>query len=143
MTIAGIYQKERISSMSAAIRIENLSKSFGWTARRRVQAVKNLSLEVPAGKIYGFLGPNGAGKSTTIRMMLDLIHPDQGDVFLFGKHVQREREVLKRVGSLVEGATFYDFLTGRRNLEVLSLTSNMEVSRSHIDDLLKLVGMTN
>ena len=124
-----------------AIRIENLHKHFGRREKKRVQAVKNLTLEVAAGQVYGFLGPNGAGKTTTIRMILDLIRPSQGDVYLFGKHVQRERDVLSRVGSLVEGATFYDFLTGRNNLEVSALTSNLDLPPSRFDEVLEMVDM--
>lgn len=128
-------------SHSVAIHIENLHKHFGRRQSKRVQAVKNLNLEVATGQVYGFLGPNGAGKTTTIRMLLDLIRPSQGDVYLFGQHVRRERAVLSRVGAMVEGATFYDFLTGRRNLEVFALTSNLDLPASRFDDVLKLVDM--
>lgn len=106
-----------------------------------MQAVEDLSLEVATGQVYGFLGPNGAGKTTTIRMLLDLIRPDRGDVFIFGQHVRREHTVLRRVGSLVEGASFYDFLTGRRNLEVLALTSNLDLPTAQFDAVLDLVDM--
>lgn len=123
------------------IAIQNVSKVFKRALRGPVQAVNNLSLEVPPGTVYGFLGPNGAGKTTTIRMVLDLIRPNQGDVYVFGKHVQRERSVLRRVGAQVEHATFYPFLTGRRNLEVLCLTANMQQYLPRIDELLTLVGM--
>jgi ABC-2 type transport system ATP-binding protein len=124
-----------------AIRIENLHKHCGRSEQKRVQAVKNLNLEVAAGQVYGFLGPNGAGKTTTIRMILDLIRPNQGDVYLFGQPVRREREVLSRVGSLVEGATVYPFLTGRNNLEVLALTSNLNLPPSRFDEVLEMVDM--
>jgi ABC-2 type transport system ATP-binding protein len=128
-------------SESAAIRIENLHKQFGKRRSKCIQAVKNLNLEVAAGQVFGFLGPNGAGKTTTIRMLLDLIRPNQGDVYLFGKHVRRERAVLNRVGAMVEGAAFYNFLTGRRNLEVLALTSSLDVPETRFDEALKLVDM--
>lgn len=128
-------------SDSIAIRIENLHKHFGRRRSKRVQAVKNLNLEVATGQVYGFLGPNGAGKTTTIRMLLDLIRPNQGDVYLFGQHVRRQRSVLRRVGSLVEGASFYDFLTGRRNLEVFALTSNLDLPKERFDEVLELVDM--
>jgi ABC-2 type transport system ATP-binding protein len=127
----------------ATIVVQNVSKSFKRTFRSHVQAVKNLSLEVQAGTVYGFLGPNGAGKTTTIRMLLDLIRPNEGDVYLFGKHVQRERSVLARVGAQVEHASFYPFLTGRRNLEVLCLTANMEQYLPSIDSLLEQVNMAD
>ncbi|MBZ0305241.1 MAG: ABC transporter ATP-binding protein [Anaerolineae bacterium] len=123
-----------------AIRIENLSKSFGWL--KKVEAVKNLSLEVETGQVYGLLGWNGAGKTTTIRMILDLVRPDEGDVFIFDKHVHREHSILNKVGAQVEGANFYNFLSGRRNLKVLALTGNMDNPEPHIDELLELVGMT-
>ena len=128
-------------SDSIAIRIENLHKHFGRRRKKRVQAVKNLSLEVAAGQVYGFLGPNGAGKTTTIRMLLDLIRPNQGDVYLFDQHVRRERGVLGRVGAMVEGATFYNYLTGRRNLQVFALTSNLDLPEARFDKVLALVDM--
>jgi ABC-2 type transport system ATP-binding protein len=128
-------------SHSMAIHIENLYKHFGRRPSKRVQAVKNLSLEVTAGQVYGFLGPNGAGKTTTIRMLLDLIRPSEGDVYLFGQHIQREHAVLSRAGAMVEGATFYDFLTGRRNLEVFALTSNVDLPAARFDEVLTLVDM--
>ena len=128
-------------SDSVAIRIENLHKHFGRRRKKRVQAVKNLSLEVAAGQVYGFLGPNGAGKTTTIRMLLDLIRPNQGDVYLFDQHVRRERGVLGRVGAMVEGATFYNYLTGRRNLQVFALTSNLDLPEARFDKVLALVDM--
>lgn len=126
---------------SIAIRIENLNKRFGWRRKKQVHAVKNLSLEVAAGQVYGFLGPNGAGKTTTIRMILDLIRPNGGNIYLFGQHVRREHAVLRRVGSLVEGAAFYNFLTGRRNMEVMALVANLDIAQAKIDSLLELVGM--
>jgi ABC-2 type transport system ATP-binding protein len=128
-------------SDSKAIRIEKLHKHFGRRRSKRVQAVKDLNLEVATGQVYGFLGPNGAGKTTTIRMLLDLIRPNQGDVYLFGKPVRREHAVLSRVGSMVEGASFYNFLTGRRNLEVFALTSNLDLPEARFDEVLALVDM--
>lgn len=110
-------------SESVAIRIENLSKTFG-RGKKRVQAVRNITLDIKARQVYGFLGPNGAGKTTTIRMLLDLVRPTTGSVYLFGRPVGRAPDTLKRVGALVEGAAFYPFLTGRKNLEVLARTSN-------------------
>ncbi|MCA9933161.1 MAG: ATP-binding cassette domain-containing protein, partial [Anaerolineales bacterium] len=64
-----------------ALRFENLSKIFG-RGKKLVTAVQRVNLEVTAGQVYGFLGPNGAGKSTTIRMILDLIRPTHGEVFV-------------------------------------------------------------
>ncbi|RPJ02896.1 MAG: ABC transporter ATP-binding protein [Chloroflexi bacterium] len=129
-------------SETVAIRIENLSKNFGRRKSKRIQAVKNLNLEVHAGQVYGFLGPNGAGKSTTIRMLLDLILPTEGNAYIFGQHVRREHQILRRVGALVEGATFYNFLNGRRNLEVLARTAN-HYDPARIEMLLGQVGLSH
>jgi ABC-2 type transport system ATP-binding protein len=125
---------------STAIRIENLTKTFGRRVKKRIQAVNHLNLEVQAGQVYGFLGPNGAGKSTTIRMLLDLILPTEGHAFIYGQHVRREHSVLRRVGAIVEGAAFYNFLSGRRNLEVLARTGG-HYDPERIDALLERVGL--
>ena len=126
-------------SQSSAIQLENVSKIFG-RRRKRVEAVRQLSLDVSAGQVFGFLGPNGAGKSTTIRMMMDLIRPSAGNVLLFGQPVQNNLPLLRRVGALVEGATFYDFLTGRKNLEVLARSGGC-YDEARIQTLLEQVGM--
>ncbi|MBI5957861.1 MAG: ABC transporter ATP-binding protein [Chloroflexi bacterium] len=131
-------------SDSVAIRIENLSKTFGlrsFRRKRRVEAVKQLNLEVQAGQVYGFLGPNGAGKTTTIRMLLDLIFPNEGSAFIFGQPVRQRHDVLRRVGAIVEGAMFYNFLSGRKNLEVLARTAN-QYDPQRIENLLEQVGLT-
>ncbi|MCL4238133.1 MAG: ABC transporter ATP-binding protein [Anaerolineae bacterium] len=127
-------------SQTVAIQTRGLNKTFGRRARKRIQAVKDLSLEVPVGQVYGFLGPNGAGKSTTIRMLLGLIYPTSGDAYLYGQHVRRQHGVLRRVGALVEGAAFYPFLSGRRNLEVLARTANC-YDPARIETLLAQVGL--
>lgn len=128
-------------SETIAIRVENLNKYFGMGKSKRVHAVKNLNLEVPSGQVYGFLGPNGAGKTTTIRMLLDLVRPNTGSVSLFGKSVQSERAVLQRVGASVQRIAFYNFLSGRRNLEILALSSNLELPATHYEEVLEIVDM--
>lgn len=118
---------------------DSLSKRFG-RGRKRIEAVKAVNLSVAPGQVYGFLGPNGAGKTTTIRMLLDLLHPTTGRACIYGLDVQRHPEVLRRVGAIVEGASFYNFLTARRNLEVLSRTAD-HYDPARIDRLLVQVGL--
>jgi ABC-2 type transport system ATP-binding protein len=77
-----------------AIDIRKVVKRFG-----EFVAVRELSLEVPRGSVYGLLGPNGAGKTTTIRMILDVLLPDSGTISLFGRP-NTDYGVLDRVGSL-------------------------------------------
>src|SRR5688572_2496759 len=125
--------------MSAPVlELVRLSKTYG---RRKgsVRAVRDVSLSVGAGEVYGFLGPNGAGKSTTIRMLLGLISPTAGEVRLFGQELRRNHAVLRRVGSLVDGGNFYPFMSGRTNLEVLARTHGGGGER--IDALLEQVGL--
>jgi ABC-2 type transport system ATP-binding protein len=120
------------------LELVNLSKTYGRRAGG-VRAVRDVSLTVGAGEVYGFLGPNGAGKSTTIRMLLGLIAPSGGEVRLFGQDLSRDSSGLKRVGSLVDGGAFYPFLSGRRNLEVVARTHGGGADR--IDALLDQVGL--
>ncbi len=95
-----------------------LTKVFGRGSRKKV-AVNNADLLVEPGQVYGFLGPNGAGKTTTIRMLLGLTHPTSGKILVFGQDPYQTPKVLQRVGSLVEGAAFYPYLTGWDNLRVV------------------------
>jgi ABC-2 type transport system ATP-binding protein len=106
-------------------------------------AVKDLSLVVGRGEIFGFLGPNGAGKSTTIRMLLSLISPTHGRVELFGKPLpQKRHDVLSRVGGLVERADFYLYLSARRNLQMVAALMG-GVDATSIETALETVGLAD
>lgn len=97
------------------IRTEALTKSFG-----SVNAVSDLSVDIHKGEIYGFLGLNGAGKTTTIRMLLGMIQPSFGSVFIFGKRVKPgETKIWEKTGHLVEVPYSYPDLTVRENLEIM------------------------
>src|SRR4051794_28084107 len=88
-------------TQAPVLELVNTSKTYGRRGRG-VQAVRDVSLSVGPGEVYGFLGPNGAGKSTTIRMLLGLIAPTGGEVRLFGEDLSRDSSPLRRVGSLVD-----------------------------------------
>jgi ABC-2 type transport system ATP-binding protein len=126
--------------VSAVIRFTELSKVFG-RGDNAVNAVVDLNLEIQPGQVYGFLGPNGAGKTTTIRLMMGLIRPTKGVARIFDLDVRRNPGVLNRVGGLVEDATFYGYLNGRSNLEVLARTSG-DYRPHRIALLLEQVGLT-
>jgi len=128
-----------MESNPIAIRLQNVSKTFG-RGRKAVRAVRNLSLTVEVGQVFGFLGPNGAGKTTTIRMLMDLVRPTVGEIRIYGRSPRRDHAVLQRVGALVETAAFYEFLTGRRNLEVLARTGGWQ-DPARIQALLERVGI--
>lgn len=119
------------------IRTEGLSFSFD-----KQQVVKSLSLQVPAGSIYGFLGPNGAGKTTTIKMLLNLLKTDQGSIHIFGLELQSNRiNILSQIGSLIEQPAIYHHLTGKENL--LNRAMLLQVNENRVDEMLKLVQLTN
>src|SRR5476651_2715838 len=103
--------------------------------------VKNLSLAVPEGSIYGFLGPNGAGKTTTIKLLLNLLPTQVGDIKLFGLDFANHREeILAQVGSLIEQPAIYAHLTGKENL--LNRAILLQVPESRVDEMLALVKLT-
>ena len=120
-----------------AIGTYDLTRSFGFK-----NAVRGLNLQVPAGSIYGFLGPNGAGKTTTIRLILGLIQPSSGSVFLNGREMtlRPHHEELRNVGALVETPALYPNLTGRENLEVTRRLLDVPISR--IDRVLALMELS-
>jgi ABC-2 type transport system ATP-binding protein len=99
----------------APIEVRGLVKRYG-----ELTAVDQVDLTVEAGDVYGYLGPNGAGKTTSLRMMLGLIRPTAGSVRLFGRDPQQTVEALQGVAGFVEAPTFYPYMTGRRNLQLLA-----------------------
>lgn len=83
------------------------------------EIVKDVSIHVKKGEIYGFLGPNGAGKTTVMKMLTNLWKPTYGTVELFGEKLEPDSyEVLKRMGSIIEFPCFYDHMSGRDNLRL-------------------------
>jgi len=112
---------ERASRENLEARMQNVIETNDLTRRfGKLIAVNRVNLRVPQASVYGFLGPNGAGKSTTIRMLLGLIRPDDGEVTIFGQSIRRERlAILGRLGALVEQPACYPHLTGRENLEII------------------------
>ncbi|MEM7145764.1 MAG: ABC transporter ATP-binding protein [Verrucomicrobiota bacterium] len=100
------------------LRFENVTKRFSG---RRAPALDEVSFEVERGEVFGLLGHNGAGKSTAVGIMLGLVHADKGEVFIGGESVQKERErALGKVGAIFETPCFYDYLSGWKNLQMLT-----------------------
>jgi ABC-2 type transport system ATP-binding protein len=93
-----------------------MSKNFG-----PVRAVRQLDLDVPRGRIYGFLGPNGSGKSTTIRMLCGLLTPTAGDITVLGWRIPEQAEDLRRaVGYMTQKFSLYEDLTALENLQFMA-----------------------
>ena len=121
---------------SLALSTRGLRKSYGTRL-----ALDGLDLSVPEGVVYGFLGPNGAGKTTTMRLLTGLLHPDAGTIELLGSPFRRgDRKRLFEVGAIVENPSFYPYLSGRKNLQVLA-AAGAPVPARRIDELLELVGL--
>jgi ABC-2 type transport system ATP-binding protein len=109
---------------------------------RRTLAVDGLDLQVPAGGVHGFLGPNGSGKTTTIKMLLGLTRPTQGEMRLFGLQVPAQLpEVIDRVGAVVEEPRFAPNFSGRKNLSLLA--RSIGASRSSVDSALQQVELAD
>lgn len=119
------------------IELKNVVKIFGTRA-----AVQDLTLTVPRGAIFGLLGHNGAGKSTAIGMMLGQVWPTQGEVRIDGHEVTTHRRLaLQRVGAIFEAPVFYDYLSGWRNLEILSHYTG-PTPPARIREVIDWVGLT-
>lgn len=125
--------------MSSIIKVRNLTKKFG-----EILAVDHLDFTVTEGEIYGFLGQNGAGKSTTIRMLLTLIEPTQGEIEIFGLRLEKHRkEILQRVGAIVEKPDLYKYLTAFENLNIFAAMSGLKTPRSVLMEQLEKVGLAH
>ncbi|MCC5578845.1 alpha/beta fold hydrolase [Microtetraspora sp. AC03309] len=119
------------------LRITGLTKRY----RNGEKAVDDLSFHVEKGQVLGLLGPNGAGKTTTMRMMMGLIHPDEGEIHIFGRRVVPGAPVLSRLGSFVEGPGFLPHLTGRANLELYWQATGRPAEDAHMEEALEIAGL--
>lgn len=102
-------------------------------------AVRNVSLQIERGSIYGLLGPNGAGKSTTLKMLVGLLRPTGGRIILDGRPWQRES--LSKIGSLIESPALYGNLTAEENL--LVHTRLLKIPKVKITEVLETVNLKN
>jgi ABC-2 type transport system ATP-binding protein len=127
--------------MTPAIKLDRISRSFKnhfWETKKKV--LKDISLEVQKGEVFGFLGPNGAGKTTTIKIITGLIRPDNGTVQVFDEPAQSLR-AKKHIGFLPESPYFYEHLTGHEFLKIHALLGNCTDYRTRVTDMLERVGL--
>lgn len=99
--------------MESILTIEKLNKRFG-----PVHAIKDVSLEIKKGNVYGILGPNGSGKSTTLGIVLNVVNKNSGEYRWFGGTLETH-EALKKVGAIIERPNFYPYMTAQENLELV------------------------
>lgn len=118
------------------IETRHLTKQYGTQ-----KSVSDLNIHVKKGRVYGLLGRNGAGKTTTMKMLLGLTEPTSGEIELWGKPLRgNEKEVLPRIGSLIESPGFYPNLTATENLRIFAALRGVP-SRHAVKDALDLVGL--
>ena len=120
--------------METILTITNLNKRYG-----RIQAVKNVSLEIKKGNVYGILGPNGSGKSTTLGIVLNVVNKTSGEYSWFGGRMQTH-EALKKVGAIIERPNFYPYMTAQENLELVCKIKGINYSK--VQEKLEVVGLT-
>lgn len=123
-----------------AIEISNLSKTFRGKRFATVEALKDLTLSVTKGEIFGFLGPNGAGKSTTIKILMGLISATSGDVRLLNQPSSNPVS-RKSVGYLPENPAFYDYLTAEEYVRFVAKSFDVDEKtlQSKCEEVLKLL----
>lgn len=129
----------------SAISIKNVTKTYPIPFRKEiVTAVKNLSLDVEPGQVYGLLGPNGSGKSTAMKIVLGLVRPTSGKTEIFGRS-STEVESREDVGFLPENPYFYKFLTGEETLQFYGKICGLRGAKlkARTKELLALVGLEN
>ncbi|MGB2885474.1 MAG: ATP-binding cassette domain-containing protein [Dehalococcoidia bacterium] len=128
-------QEREIEGMNA-IDVSQISKSF-----RGTRAVNDLSFTVGTGEVFGMVGPNGAGKTTTLRMLMDIIKPDTGEIIILGEAINEETK--NRIGYLPEERGLYRKITVSESLAYLAALKNMKrrLARDRAAELLERADM--
>lgn len=118
--------------MTAVLSVHNLTKFYG-----SIQALKNVSFDVPQGSVFGVLGPNGSGKTTLLGIVMDVLKPTSGSFQFMGK--ASDANLRKQIGTLLETPNFYHYLSGEQNLRIAAEIKGR--GKEQIDDVLKQVNL--
>ncbi|MFH0992604.1 MAG: ATP-binding cassette domain-containing protein [bacterium] len=118
-----------------AIELRNITKTFG-----KHLAVNNLSLAVPSGSVYGFIGPNGSGKTTTLRMIMNIIPPDSGEILVLGSHVSAAST--DRVGYMPEERGLYRRMKVKELLQFFGSLKSENHVKARVDQWLQRLDLT-
>lgn len=117
------------------VEIQNVTKTFG-----RHTAVDNISLNVPAGSVYGFIGPNGSGKTTTLRMIMNILYPDSGLIRVFGEQLRHSHT--ERIGYMPEERGLYKRMKVRELLQFYGELKNRNV-KSQVNSWLEKLNLSD
>lgn len=117
----------------AVLTLQNITKFYG-----RIQALNNVSFEVPEGSVFGILGPNGSGKTTLLGIVMDVLKANGGNFLWFGQPAHKDQR--KQIGTLLETPNFYHYLSGERNLKIAAEIKNR--NESDIPDVLEKVKLS-
>lgn len=128
-----LFRIKKTNTLETILSIQNLNKRFG-----ALQAVKNVSLEIHKGNVYGILGPNGSGKSTTLGIVLNVVNKTSGEYSWFGGSMPTH-EALKKVGAIIERPNFYPYMTAKENLELVCKIKGIPSTK--VNEKLELVGL--
>ncbi|MGM0156552.1 hypothetical protein IGI47_000840 [Enterococcus sp. AZ191] len=112
----------------------NLTKQLGTS-----ELLSNVNMTISRGDIYGFIGNNGAGKTTFMRTITGLMKHDSGEIKLFGEKFSNNRELLKKVGALIESPVFFPEMTGYDNLKYFSILNGK--SKEDVDELIQIMNL--
>jgi ABC-2 type transport system ATP-binding protein len=138
-------QSSAAVSTPFAVETVGLTKRYPLTWKRKILlALDHLDLQIRPGEVFGLLGPNGSGKSTTLKLLLGLIIPSEGEARIFGLPPE-SLEARKRVGFLPENPYFYAFLNGDETLHFYGKLCGVTGAklRKRVDELIDLVGLQN
>ncbi len=121
------------------ISVQNITKNF-----KDLKAIKNLTLEIDEGEIYGLLGSNGAGKSTTINILLGFLKPDSGNASIKGIDTSSNyHEARKYIGYIPENVNLYPYLTGLENLDYFCKLTGKNYGHKKLEEFLNECGLNN
>jgi ABC-2 type transport system ATP-binding protein len=121
-----------------SVQIEGITKRFGDTV-----AVSDLSLQVPTGSVYGFIGPNGSGKTTTLRMIMRILHPDQGRIRVLGEDVTDRGAASDKIGYLPEERGLYRKMVVNELLQFYAELKGLRRCQDEIDRWLKRLDLAD
>ena len=120
--------------------ITNLTKSYG--DKKKVHVVKDLSLTIPKGSVFGFIGPNGAGKTSTIKMLVGLSQPTSGTIMIANGN-PHDIHVHQKIGFMPESPLFYQYLSGEEFLDFIATLFKLRDKKNKIANVLHKVNLTH